>query len=322
MMPTTSIPNVQEETTMIDWNDYFDDPTRPLVVDLGCGMGVSLMGLASCSNRQNTTASSSLYSSSSAAVPVLDQYVDWEDCNFVGGDLNVGYVRFAKSTSARLGLNHDNNRLDAKKEQQPPRIRQRRLAFGVWSAQDLLDQIHRSYPGPIILIMLQFPTPFASTTHNTTTDMSCDDVNPRNSQLPVDRESGFMVTSSLLESARMVLQKKRQALTAQNDKDMTQSPGSGWILLQSNCEDVAVTMRQMAEQVGFTCMTTPRSKQEDTNVTSSLPQRTRNWIAGGGQRAIGPGWSAEPLLAKHGRTETEVACKDKGTPIHRCFLQR
>eukprot|EP00550_Attheya_septentrionalis_P009347 CAMPEP_0198298584 /NCGR_PEP_ID=MMETSP1449-20131203/41367_1 /TAXON_ID=420275 /ORGANISM="Attheya septentrionalis, Strain CCMP2084" /LENGTH=128 /DNA_ID=CAMNT_0043999885 /DNA_START=1 /DNA_END=383 /DNA_ORIENTATION=+ len=128
--------------------------------------------------------------------------------------------------------------------------------------------------------MLQFPTPFASTTHNNTTSTSCDDVNARNSQLPVDQESGFMVTSSLLETARILLQKKRQAL----------APCSGGILLQSNCEDVAVTMRQMAEQVGFSCMTTPQSKKEDTNVTSlALPQRTRNWIVVGGQRAIGPG---------------------------------
>eukprot|EP00978_Attheya_sp_CCMP212_P044344 scaffold307327_cov39-Attheya_sp.AAC.1 len=37
----------QELTVEYDWSNMFEDPTLPLVVDIGCGMGVSLLGLAS-----------------------------------------------------------------------------------------------------------------------------------------------------------------------------------------------------------------------------------------------------------------------------------
>ena len=36
------------EDRKIDWYEVFIDPSKPLIVDIGCGMGVSLLGLAIC----------------------------------------------------------------------------------------------------------------------------------------------------------------------------------------------------------------------------------------------------------------------------------
>lgn len=103
-------------------------------------------------------------------------------------------------------------------------------------------------------------------------------------------------------------------------------PQNGHLLLQSNCEDVAVWMKNMACQtVGFAAV----EEDVDSAVLSSgspaveprLPQRTTDYVESGGERATGPGWLQGPVLHREARTETEVACTLNGTPIYRCLLQ-
>lgn len=45
---TTTIITASDRSAYYDWDTAFEDTSRPLVVDIGCGMGVSLLGLASC----------------------------------------------------------------------------------------------------------------------------------------------------------------------------------------------------------------------------------------------------------------------------------
>jgi hypothetical protein len=96
--------------------------------------------------------------------------------------------------------------------------------------------------------------------------------------------------------------------------------GGGHLLLQSNCEDVAVTMRNVATNVGMTCIDAvrPVTSLDDGG---RLPQRTQEWIRLGGERAIGPEWSSVSLLPARCTTETEVACELENTPIHRCLME-
>eukprot|EP00804_Cyclotella_cryptica_P010827 CCRYP_008762-RC/>CCRYP_008762-RC protein AED:0.05 eAED:0.05 QI:13/1/1/1/0.75/0.6/5/1609/620 len=144
-----------------EWSSVFEDPTRPLVVDIGCGMGVSLLGLA-C---QETVCDAE----DDSDMP--DVSFEWEKCNFLGVDLNQIGIRYANGVCRRWGLTN-------------------RLKYVVDSAEVCLSKIRGSYPGKVDLVMIQFPTPFR---------LQKASGKGYNSQLPQDAASdGFMVTENLL----------------------------------------------------------------------------------------------------------------------------
>jgi hypothetical protein len=148
--------------------------------------------------------------------------------------------------------------------------------------------------------MIQFPTPYRYTDREEDTDSVA---RGYNAQLPEDSEAGcFMVTEKLLRLIHEILSRGEE---------------NGMLLVQSNCEDVAVRMKQIAEtKAGFESVTFTKS------VTSleAVTQRAQRWVAAGGERAIGESFSALPLLPISGRTETEVACSLDGKPVHRLLL--
>ena len=241
----------------------FPDPKRPLVVDLGCGMGTSLLGLAS------------------AAQSVKDGLTmlginNFEDYNFLGADLSQLALGFGQGVADRWRLNN-------------------KLQFSWSTAEECLEMVEKSYEGQVALIMIQFPTPYRLA--------SSDNQLAGNLQLPSDFQTGFMVSDSLLSQVARIL-----------------SQSGGKLLVQSNCEDVAVTIRQRAiAQHGMYFANVPQEVASMDHVNHQT-LRSTEWIKMGGERAIGPGWSLTPLLPELGRTETEVACVDQGTPIHRCLL--
>ena len=69
-----------------DWSAMFKDPSRPLVEDIGCRMGVSLLGLAS-SRDVNDRA---------------EIRIDWRDCNFIGVDISRLAVGYAQGVRSRM----------------------------------------------------------------------------------------------------------------------------------------------------------------------------------------------------------------------------
>jgi hypothetical protein len=240
----------------------FEDPSRPLVVDIGCGMGVSLLGLASISPDS-----------------IDDQaeiQIDWSRCNFIGIDLSHLTIGYGQSVRSRWGLEH--------------------LAFVVDSAESCLIRIGTSYPGKVALAMIQFPTPFRFK----------DDVSSSgrgfNSQLPDGATSNdFMVTENLLSRIHDVL-----------------SESKGQLLIQSNCEDIAIHIRNVAtKKVGF------KSRLVSHPLLTLVPatQRAERWVAAKGERPIGEFWSSRSLLPLEGRTETEVACMLDSKSVHRCLLE-
>ena len=69
---------ISNNSRQYDWSSLFTDPTRPLVVDIGCGMGVSLLGLASLCETINQPTQDR-----------ADLQIDWIKCNFIGVDLLI-----------------------------------------------------------------------------------------------------------------------------------------------------------------------------------------------------------------------------------------
>jgi hypothetical protein len=211
----------------------------------------------------------------------LSTTTTWSDYNFVGVDLGGLGVGYAKGLASRWGVGD-------------------RLHFVVDSAEAFVNMVQETYPGPIRLCLVQFPTPYR---------LQKEQDGSGNSQLPTSAQDGFMVSPELLQLIRKMLAKAQ-----------------GKLLLQSNCEDVAVWMRSKACSIegGYSLLTKPEPELQldpkSPSVAPRIPQRTADWIAMGGERADGPGWYKNPLLPRQGATETEVACILNGTPVHRCVL--
>ena len=172
-----------------EWSNLFTNPRLPLVLDVGCGMGVSLLGLAQCENEA------------------------YSDVNFAGVDLSGLAIGYARGLSHRWGLDG-------------------RLQFFVDNAESFVERVLDSYPGPVRLCLIQFPTPYRLQLARNGVGNDKESIEQKgNSQLPLDRTRGFMVTRRLLELIHAVLSRGE--------------PGAS-LLIQSNCEDVAVYMRQVA----------------------------------------------------------------------------
>lgn len=262
---------------MYDWSEVFDDPTRPLVVDIGCGYGVSLHGLATLKEKDLVRTSRE----------ELDIHVEWDQCNYLGIDLSRTAIGFAESLSSRWDIRG-------------------KLAYVVGSAEDVLQALLATYPGNVCLSMIQFPTPFKlqKTSDEDTASENDAEEAKGNAQLPKHPHADFMVTSNLLHIIREVLSASR-----------------GKLILQSNVEDVAVFMRHLAEETGFSVVPVSNTITSFDEVKARVPQRTEEYIKTGGNRALGEGWAREALLPRRGATETEVACFLETTPIHRCLVQ-
>mmetsp|Transcript_10203 Transcript_10203/g.11715 ORF Transcript_10203/g.11715 Transcript_10203/m.11715 type:complete len:674 (+) Transcript_10203:169-2190(+) len=275
-----------------DWDELFEDASRPLVIDIGTGMGVSLLGLASTTDQTGIDSSRLMLGENNKNDDTDESQTDplkWSDCNFIGVDLGALGIGYGQGIANRWNL-------------------QSRLHFVVDTAEDFFRSLHL-YPGEICCCMIQFPTPFRFQAKK----------DGGNSQLPKSKYDGFMVTQELLELIHCNLHPKR-----------------GKLLLQSNCEDVAVWMRNLAcQSVGFSALNDivnddndndipPPYVDKEIDIVSSqerIPQRTLNYVAMGGERASGRGWFQRGILHSEGATETEVACAINGTPLHRCLLK-
>jgi len=271
----------------IDWFNLFEDNTKPLIVDLGCGMGVSTLGLSTLQSDglngklKQTFIDGNIYN------------LDWSKHNFLASDLNAQFIAYAQGIATRWG------------------ILGKHIQFLVSSTEDLLSAVNEHYPGPVKLIMIQFPTPYRLQPSTSSGDPEIGIENQRgyNPQLPLDPKVDFMANEQVLRTTGKILSRNINS----------------YLLLQSNCEDVAVTMRKATEEVTSLkcCIDKSNMVTETDNVHHQqvLPRRTKEWMNMGGKRAEGPGWSAVPFVPNRGATETELICQLEGTPIHRCMFK-
>lgn len=114
--------------SQILWNDYFRDTKKPIVVDIGCGCGVSLLNLASICKDEDLSGNTRDI-----------QSLEWPACNFAGVDLNKQLIGYANAVVSRTS--------------------NKRVHFFCDQALEFLNSL-QTYPGAIAIIMIQFPSPF------------------------------------------------------------------------------------------------------------------------------------------------------------------
>lgn len=154
---------------MNNWGKIFDDPSKPLVVDLGSGMGASLLNLANVNATMEKPADT-FNDDGTLNMP-------WSDCNYVGAELNQAMVNFGDGVISRDKTSR----------------RKGRVNFFCFPAEVLLHHLEK-YPGRIAFIMINFPTPYR-----------LEDRNSGNSMLPLMNSGCFMVTNHVLQSISFLL---------------------------------------------------------------------------------------------------------------------
>ena len=221
------------------------------MIDVGCGFGVTLLGLASSefkvkrgrvfnpeyatnydfvNSRRSSTGESNINDKSEVDLSHSNFFC--EDCNFLGCDLSSHAVSYARSIASRWNISG-------------------KVRFVVAPAEEFLTYINENYKGPVVWVMVQYPTPYKLAALKCSEDNNCrvsnsdGDNNRRvrthkqenvkmigNSQLPAldSEDSGFMVSRELIQIAIKSL-----------------SLG-GVIYVQSNVEDVAVTIKNRVEE--------------------------------------------------------------------------
>ena len=254
----------------------FADRSKPLILDIGCGFGVSLLGLAAKNFMQR-------------------------DCNYLGCDLSQHAVNFARGLAARWGLSNVCKYVSA-------------------PAETVIQHIVSLYNGPIIAILIQYPTPFKlPLILSQESKVSIG----KNKQLPIPG-GGFMVSKELIITCLQNI-----------------SP-SGIFYIQSNVEDVAVHMKISVEAVSSTInkelMLFDSSEgkgicrvdisnffQEPTRdpVTKGsskqhiMSNRACQWREMGGRVAEGLGWLQQSPFPVCGRTETEAVYQIDNKQVYR-----
>ena len=249
--------------------------------------------------------------------------------NYLGIDMSLKCTRYASSISQRWNISH-------------------RCQF-IASSIDEVVVCLKEYPGGVHTFFIQFPTPYRIQEFSKTLEQNSDSTTSSggsksgsgsgsgggNTQLP--NMEDFMVTPWLLCSME-------ELLVSSNDKVL----GDGGIYIQSNAEDVAVTMEHLIEQH---CPLLCRRNGESNNANpidedrSSLPVKpvdvvtrhskylqmikdhtlngsttsgiasTLSWM-----RATGPHWlTTSPYAANGGLTETEAMCQLEQKPLYRQF---
>jgi hypothetical protein len=163
--------NQENHMNIHSWDEIFTSVNRDIIVDLGCGMGVSILNASQCS-KQNA------YKSSTNDI---DDY-KWHLCNYAGTDINAMMTRFANGMITRLGVS--------------PSDDEKVIQFFNLPVETFITRLF-TYPGKVALVMLQFPSPYR---------LHSEDKNDTgNTQLPMSANDGFMVTESLLHSIADIL---------------------------------------------------------------------------------------------------------------------
>jgi hypothetical protein len=178
------------------------------------------------------------------------------------------------------------------------------------------------------MFLLQFPTPYQLIVPtpppppNETEAMISKDHSNGNRQLPLT-DSGFMISSTVMSKIVNIIQHSIDPYAT--------------LIIQSNCEDVAIYLHDLAMEHGLHCIpvtspvTSSVTKTISNHSNPRIPLRTQRWLdmtASGdshshNKRAVGIEWSTIPFLPNDCATETEVACNIiHQTPIHRCMLSK
>ena len=263
-------------------SSLFDDPSLPLVVDVGCGLGVTLLGLASYTGPSDNSKFH------------LD--LDWSNYNYLGADLSQTAIQWASSLALRNGISG-------------------RCKFLHTSTENILEYLINTNSN-VKLVLLQFPTPYRlqevlSLNSNEDATHSPGEGNGCNTKLPLGPDDpSFMANPSILQNMVALLHKSNEV-----DKQ------DHYLLFQSNCEDVALYIYSNLLQMNLKAIDCIKYRRSfDGMCTSSRTKQWlemhQNEIDF--TRAVGKKWSDIPLIPI--RTETEVHSEYQRTPVQRCLF--
>jgi tRNA G46 methylase TrmB len=177
--PKISYPPICSETK-VPWMNNYSSCDKSLVVDIGCGMGVSLLALATLSEE---------IESLQRTAGFLGDLEPIQNSNCIGCDSNPLLVGFAHSIAFRWKILH-------------------RLQFICQDGRTLLEDIDKYYPGNVSIIMIQFPSPY-----------SLNETRKGNHQLP-SRDSSFMASEALFQTAYRTLSNNGLLILQSNVEDV------------------------------------------------------------------------------------------------------
>lgn len=213
-----------------------------------------------------------------------------QQCNFLGCDMSGRAVAYANGIAARWDLKGH-------------------FAAVQCDVVVLLNAVLADYAGPVQWVIINFPTPYRSDLLSVSAPAL---ERGGNAQLPSDL-STFMVTAQVLELSRRLL-----LLPSAGHRHCPHQ-----LYVQSNVEDVAVTIADMVKQsagYGTSSGFVPVEAEvvEPLESTAVPCRRLQRYLSSGGRRAVGPGFVRNSPLPS--RTETEAACGQQGTPVHRLLF--
>lgn len=245
----------------VKWQDVFCNATKPLVIDIGSGMGACIINLSSTHECGRKPLS-----------------IQWSKCNFVGCDLNQAFINFCNGITSRAQA-----------------TTQGRLRFFCCPADDLLTKL-QSYPGKILLTMVNFPSPPRLDIDKT-----------GNSQL----SENFMVTKRVFELIKVISAK-----------------GTGeesYFMFQTKCEDVAVYLKNECIRNGMEGISALNEAVEDIDGIYNLavPKRVKEWlrVEPHAERAEGNLFWTRSILPVDCLPETELECLFEQKVVHRCLFK-
>ena len=213
--------------------------------------------------------------------------------NTLGCDLSKNAVNYAESISHRWGMST-------------------RCRFINCDAETCLQAVLSSkHLGAVVAIVINFPSPYQ---FPTTIDLAETFKCKGNSQLPSSLED-FLLTNSVVELSKQLMQGKKRCNSTTSEKP--------FILMQSNVEDVAITMKEIIERSGAFGISmgaandwTILCKNEDKILQKSPRQQRWRWNREV-ERAYGVGWLKKSPFDGISKSETEVNCNYYAKPIFR-----
>ena len=321
--------------TDFDVNTLFENPNLPLVLDLGCGYGVSLLGMSYTSVNDMDTA----------------------EYNYLGCDMAARSMNFANGIAQRWNMHKQCAFIVSD------------IVKGLELVQKYVGSIHLisiNFPTPYRQIMIpEMIQKYSLSCCGDKVEMegeavssSSSEVVSCNSQLP-SSISDFMVTSEVYQ--------RIEYLFCSSLKNKSQKT---YLYMQSNVQDVAIVMNGMLHtylqnsQVAQESLTvlsetsdcfdssekkdTKKRKHEDVGETPAPPSKRKSlWNEKGGKASLGgyvtvsadnsehingdnvltqkktkfiessDFWLEESPLPGLAKTETEVMCKFNGKPVYR-----
>lgn len=279
----------------------FTDPSLPLVVDLGCGLGVSLLGLAEAHTGQEG----------------FCRY------NFCGVELNAESTRYGQGIAARWGLGGHVAFVELE----------------CCAALERLEKEYPG-PCALIAAQFPTPFRLQDELaqgqqEEEDNDEDSDSEGGGNSQLPDLSE--FMVGPELLRRAERLLLRPRRTTTptpAASGLLYLQSNVEDVAVGMRHSVETATGLRAPQRALRLLIPANGQLAEADEGekeIEWARPEpnaalrtlRQQRWLAANpqAQRAHGPGWLAESPLPACGYSETEVMCRVEGKTVYRVLFE-